>query len=138
MDLVYSPASIHHTVSERSFPEIARVLASNGRFASVDVYRSPLYDAGIKMFGKREANVWCKPLDRDRLAPSSVLPGVELTFHGSLFRYPLAIATRRGRDISSDWFVRLTKAEDAIARVVPGLKRLASLVCVTADAGRAT
>ena len=136
MDLVYSPASMHHTVTERSFPEIARVLASDGRFASVDVFRSPLYDTGIKMFGKKEANVWCKPLDRDRLAPSSVLPGVELSFHGSLFRYPLAIATRRGRNVNPQWFTRLTKAEDAIARVVPGVRRLASLVCVTADASR--
>lgn len=136
MDLVYSPASIHHTVTERSFPEVARVLGPHGRFASVDVYRSPLYDTGIKMFGKKEANVWCKPLDRVRLAPAAVLPGVELSFHGSLFRYPLALATRRGRNVKPATFTRLTKAEDAIARVVPGVKRLASLVCVTADASR--
>jgi SAM-dependent methyltransferase len=138
IDLVYSPASIHHTVTERSFPEIARVLAPEGRFASVDVFKSPLYDAGIKMFGKREANVYCKPLDHDRLAPASVLPGMHLSFHGSLFRYPLSVASRRGRNVKPHWFMRLTKAEDAIARVVPGVSRLSSLVCITADASRAT
>jgi SAM-dependent methyltransferase len=132
VDRVYSPSSIHHTDTSRSFPEIARVLAPGGRFASVDVYRSPLYGVGIRLFGKRERGVACKPLDGERLRPSSALPGAELTFHGSLFRYPLAVVARRGRRPSLRTSVRLAAAEDAIARRMPGVSRLSSLVCVTA------
>lgn len=132
IDRVYSPSSIHHTVTARSFPEIARVLASGGRFASVDVYRSPLYGLGIRLFGKRERGVTCQPLDADRLTPSDALPGVAVTFHGSLFRYVLAVAARRGRRPSLRTSVRFAATEDAIARHVPGVSRLSSLVCVTA------
>jgi SAM-dependent methyltransferase/uncharacterized protein YbaR (Trm112 family) len=133
VDRVYSPSTMHHTETERSFPEIARALTRSGRFASVDVYRSPLYDVGIRLFGKREPNVFCQPLDAARLTPSAALPGVHVTFHGAVFRYPLSVAARRGWAPSLQWAMRLASAEDAMARRWAPVSRLSTLVCVTAN-----
>jgi SAM-dependent methyltransferase len=131
-DIVYSPSTLHHTATASSFPEIARVLAPDGRFASVDVYRSVLYDLGIWLFGKRGPNVFCRPLDDARIAPFETLPNAALTWHGALFRYPLAVLARSQRTLPFRWLLRLAVLEDTLTRRVPRLRSLASLVSVTA------
>jgi SAM-dependent methyltransferase len=131
-DAVYSPSSLHHTVTSRSFPEIARVLAQGGRFASVDVYRSVLYDVGVRWFGKREPNAFCRPLDPERLAPADALPNVEMSWHGAVFRYPLSVLSRRGSDPSCRWLLRFAAAEDSLTRRFKRLEPMASLVSLTA------
>jgi SAM-dependent methyltransferase len=131
-DIVYSPSTLHHTATGSSFPEIARILAPDGRFASVDVYRSVLYDLGIRLFGKRGPNVFCRPLDDARIAPFETLPNAALTWHGALFRYPLAVLARSQRTPPFRWLLRLAALEDALTRRVHRLRSLASLVSVTA------
>ena len=48
--------------TELAMPEIARVLKPGGRFSAMDPWRAPLYAIGTKILGKREVNVYCRPL----------------------------------------------------------------------------
>jgi SAM-dependent methyltransferase len=131
-DVVYSPSCLHHTVTSRSFPEIARVLARGGRFASVDIYRSVLYEVGVRWFGKRDPNVFCRPLDRERLAPAHVLPNVKMSWHGAVFRYPLSVLSRKGVEPPFRWLLRFASVEDSLSRRFRILAPMASLVSLTA------
>ncbi len=68
-DCVYSAGCVHHMTTELAMPEIARVLKPGGRFSSFDPWRAPLYAIGTKLLGKREVDVFCRPLTRKRVAP---------------------------------------------------------------------
>ena len=61
-EAAYSGGCVHHMTTELAMPEISRVLKPGGRFSSMDPWRAPLYAIGTKILGKREVNVYCRPL----------------------------------------------------------------------------
>src|SRR5262245_22488337 len=69
IDAIYSGGCVHHMTTELALPEIARVLKSGGHFSCCDPWRAPLYALGTKVLGKREPNVFCRPLTTARVAP---------------------------------------------------------------------
>lgn len=130
-DRVYSGSSIHHTVTAESFPEISRVMAGGARFASVDIWRAPLYNIGVKLFGRATPGIRCKPMDEARLEPArGSFDDVSITMHGALARYPLAVLSRMGAKPSAAWARRLAEAEDSLAQRFDIVARQASLVLV--------
>jgi len=134
VDRAYSGSSLHHTDTGASIPAIAAALTSHGRFASVDVWRGgKLYDVGVKLFGKCNNNPYCKPMTHERLAPASAtFDDLEVTMHGAVARYPLAVASRLGRTPSPRTAVKMARIEDRVAGLIPPLqRRMSSLICVT-------
>ncbi|HEX8154288.1 MAG TPA: class I SAM-dependent methyltransferase, partial [Thermoanaerobaculia bacterium] len=69
IDAIYSGGCVHHMSTGSAFKEISRILAPGGRFAAAEPWKTPWYAAGVAVFGKREANAFCRPLTRERLAP---------------------------------------------------------------------
>lgn len=129
VDRILCRHSLHHTMVSRAMAEADRVLAPGGRFASIDVWRAPLYDIGIRWFGKMTPGVNCRPLDRSRLDEIDVATlHVEETSHGALFRYPLAMVQRKGRLLSGPTSERLATFEDALARRSSLIAKQRSLV----------
>lgn len=135
VDRVFVGSVMHHTVTSQAFPETARVLRPGGRFASVDVYESPLYGLGIRVFGKKQRDVHCLPMTQERLAPSKVFEECEISYHGAVLSYPMTVMQRLGRPVSAERSRRWTQREDRWARQVPALERLASVVVVRGTAG---
>lgn len=129
IDRILCRHSLHHTLVGRAIGEAERVLAPGGRFASIDVWRAPLYDAGIRMFGKMTPGVNCRPLDQHRLDEIDLSTMVlEESSHGALFRYPLAMVQRKGRMLPGPLSERLASTEDALARRSKLLAKQRSLV----------
>jgi len=96
IDRIYSGGSIHHTVTDRAFTDIHRVLATEGRFAAVEPWRAPLYRLGTRIFGQREApilgnrshGVCCRPMETDRVASLFTnFTHAEVRHHGTFSRY---------------------------------------------------
>jgi SAM-dependent methyltransferase len=96
-DIIYSSGCAHHFETQRAFPEIARVLRPSGRFAAVEPWRAPFYSLGIHIFGKREKEVNCRPLTRERIGDlSDWFSFHELRQHGTFLRYPMIALAKLG------------------------------------------
>lgn len=133
VERIYSPGSIHHTVTTRSFSSIQRVLAPGGRFASLDVWKAPLHGIGTKIFGKCHGNIHCHPLEETRLAPvHDAFDEVSVSMHGAVARYPLAIAERLDRTPSVRTSIRLADLEDRIAARSALVRRQSSVITICA------
>lgn len=129
IDLLYSGSSLHHCETPDAFPEIRRVLASGGRFASVDVWRAPLYDLGTKVFGRAHDNAHCRPFDPHRVAPArATFPELQVSWHGAVTRYPLAVLQRAGIKPSAGASWRLARYEDRMVKRFDRLGKHASIV----------
>jgi SAM-dependent methyltransferase len=114
---IYAGGCIHHTVTSVAFPEINRVLAANGRFAACEPWRGPVYELGIKIFGKRERGVNCRPMDSQRAAPMQTnfdQPVVAL--FGSLTRYPLLALAKLGIRLPARVLYAIARADAAVCR----------------------
>jgi len=134
VDRAYSGSSLHHTDTNASMPAIAAALTDHGRFASVDVWRGgKLYDVGVKLFGKCNNNPYCKPMTDQRIAPASTtFDDFQITMHGAVARYPLAVASRLGHTPSPRTAGKMARLEDRLAGLVPPLqRRISSLICLT-------
>lgn len=128
--VVYSGSSLHHTVTGLSFPEIRRVLAPGGRFASIDVWKGVFHESGTRMFGKFHGNSFCSPIDQQRLDEVfRPFPDATASFHGCLFRYPMAVLSRLGVVLPPRASLALSRTEDSIP-FGPLTESLASIVCV--------
>ena len=96
-DAVYSGGCVHHMTTELAMPEIARVLKPGGRFSSMDPWRAPFYAIGTKILGKREVNVFCRPLTRARVAPLfTSFREAKKEQYGTLTRYPVLALCKFG------------------------------------------
>lgn len=132
-DAVYSGGCVHHMVTQVAFPEILRVLKKGGRFSSVDPWRAPFYGIGIKVLGKRERNVYCRPLTRSRVAPLfSTFPEAMRIQHGTLTRYPAIALEKIGIRIPGNMMWRVSQLDDAICSLIPGMRKLGSSVTLCA------
>jgi len=130
-DSIYSGSCIHHTVTEAALPEIARILKPGGKFAAVDPWRTPIYQAGITVFGKREKGVFCKPITAERARPLfSSLTNARLDRHGALTRYPLILMQKAGLNVPLNVAYKILTVDDTLSSFLPPLRRIMGS-CVT-------
>lgn len=130
-DVVYSGGCVHHMVTSLALPEAARVLKEGGRFAAIEPWRAPFYSFGTRVFGKREANVFCRPLDRERVAPLKTAFGWSSTVqHGTFARYFLIALKKLGVKLSLMTVWRLIRMDDSLSSLIPGLRRLGSSIAL--------
>ncbi len=137
-DRVLSMGCLHHMDTSVVFDEVARVLDADGRFAAVDPWRAPLYGIGTRIFGKREVEVHCRPLTRDRVAPLEVaLPSSRIVQHGTFTRYPLIAMDKLGHESRLRTVRQITQYDDRIASLLR-LRRFGSSVATLATKEPAT
>lgn len=130
-DVVYSGGCVHHMVTSLALPEAARVLKDGGRFAAIEPWRAPFYSLGTRVFGKREENVFCRPLDRQRVAPLKTAFGWSGTVqHGTFMRYFLIAVKKLGVKLSLMTVWRLIRIDDRLSSLIPGLRRLGSSIAL--------
>jgi SAM-dependent methyltransferase/uncharacterized protein YbaR (Trm112 family) len=135
-DAVFSGGCIHHTTTGIALPEIARVLGAGGRFAAADPWRAPLYAIGTRLLGKREPNPFCRPLDRERVAPlRDAFAESSVIQHGTLTRYPLLALQKFGIQTPLSLVWRLNRIDDAICSLLPSLRRAGSGVALLGSKG---
>lgn len=130
-DVVYSGGCVHHMVTSLALPEAARVLKDGGRFAAIEPWRAPFYSFGTRVFGKREENVFCRPLDSQRVAPLRTAFGWSNTVqHGTFARYFLIALKKLGVKLSLMTVWHLIRIDDSLSSLVPGLRRLGSSIAL--------
>jgi uncharacterized protein YbaR (Trm112 family)/SAM-dependent methyltransferase len=126
-DVCFAGGCVHHMRTEIAFAEISRILVRGGKFAAIEPWRAPGYDIGTKLFGKREANAFCYPLTKERIAPfRDAFSSAEIALHGTLTRYPLIVGQKAGFALNvprSEWVADI---DDAICNCIPFARRLGS------------
>jgi SAM-dependent methyltransferase len=118
LDAIFIGASLHHMVVHDALEEIRRALRRGGRFAASEPWKSPGYDLGTRILGKRDRNVHCRPLDSNRLDRSMLdsFPYSEVRHHGAFSRYGMIAASKAGFQLSVQAGLRFT---DWIDRAIP-------------------
>ncbi len=117
-DAIYSGGCLHHMRTDMAFAEMYRVLKSGGRFACVDPWKTLLHAIGTSILGRREANVFCRPIDHDRLEPINLFKKHQVSRHGPLFRYFfLGVEKLSGITLSPMAMMKITRIDDAIGRL---------------------
>lgn len=129
-DAIYSGGCVHHMVTAVALPEAARVLRAGGRFGAMDPWRAPLYAWGTRLMGKREPEVYCRPLTPERVAPLQTAFGhAEVIQHGALTRYPLLTLNKLGVSSSLEMVWQLGRIDDRLSTRL-GLRHLGSSVAL--------
>lgn len=132
-EAIYTAGCAHHFETGKAFPEIARVLAARGRFSAEEPWRAPLYAWGIRMFGKREKEVHCRPLDAERLAPlGESFTKFAVVQHGTFTRYPMLALEKMGFGVPAGLAWKLTEFDDRLASRL-GLRAHGSSVAIMAE-----
>lgn len=132
-DRIYSNGCIHHTITERAFPEIRRVLAPRGKFAAFEPWRAPGYRMGTKIFGKRERGINCRPMEKDRVLPLfQTFDKAAVIHHGTFTRYPLIALGKVGFRPQSHTINRITQVDDKLASR-SSLRKFGSSVALLAE-----
>jgi uncharacterized protein YbaR (Trm112 family) len=138
-DRIYSGGCLHHMNTAVALAEAARILSEDGRFGANDPWRTPLYAVGTRVLGQREAKligsrdhgVFCRPLTSERMRPlPQTFRQSTVIQHGALTRYFLIALSKFGvhTRLSVAWL--LNRVDDAIASLVPGLRRWGSSAAV--------
>lgn len=136
IDAIYAGGCVHHMTTGMAFGEIARVLRPGGRFAAPEPWRTPWYGVGTAIFGKREANPFCRPLTAERVAPlRQAMPQSRVIHHGTFTRYPMLVMQKLGISLPLRVAWRINEIDDAISSVTPMLRRLGSSVALLAAKG---
>ena len=134
VNAIVSEGCMHHTNTVDALKECARVLVPGGRFGSWDPWKARLYTVGVAVFGKRDPDVSCKPLDPARLQELSALfpSGAEVNLHGAMTRYTGLVWSKYVRPLKLSTSYRLTKLDDRVSRHVPAFRRNGSSCAVLA------
>ena len=133
-DVVYSGGAIHHTVTDQSFPEIARILRDGGRFAAIDPWRAVLYSFGTWVFGKREPEIGCRPLSEARVASiKNAFRRTEIRQHGTFTRYLFLALEKLGLRLPHRLAWSLTRLDDLVSHRFGVLRRQGSCVALLAE-----
>lgn len=106
-----------------------------------DPWRAPFYRMGIRVFGKREPGVFCRPLDSERTRYlTKCFADAQLKKHGPLTRYLLLALQKSGWDLTEDGtagynhFVHsLMRWDNHVAALFPPLEKLGSSVSICAS-----
>lgn len=118
VDVCYVGGCVHHMRTEIAFPEIARVLRSAGKFVAIEPWRAPGYAIGTRLFGKREPNAFCSPLDKSRMAPLyKSFKSADYVQHGSISRYPSIVAQKAGIFLSVPTAKWIAEVDDKICNL---------------------
>jgi uncharacterized protein YbaR (Trm112 family) len=141
VDIVFSGGCLHHTLTDLALFEAERVLRSGGKIGCFDPWRAPFYRLGIRVFGKREPGVFCRPLDGERTRYlSKCFANARVEKHGSLTRYLLLALQKSGWDCTEDGtagynrFVHsLMRWDNQLAALFPPLQKFASSVSICAS-----
>jgi ubiquinone/menaquinone biosynthesis C-methylase UbiE/uncharacterized protein YbaR (Trm112 family) len=141
MDIVFSGGCLHHTLTDLALFEAVRVLRIGGKIGCFDPWRAPFYEIGIRVFGKREPGVFCRPLDRERTRYLlKCFTNAKVEKHGPLTRYLLLALQKSGLDFTDDGtagyngFVHnLMRWDNNLAALFPPLRKLASSVSICAS-----
>jgi uncharacterized protein YbaR (Trm112 family) len=132
-DRVYTGGCLHHTITSRAIPEIARILRVGGRFGAVEPWRAPLYGIGTRVFGKREVGVNCRPIDARRALPLfEAFYDAAVLHHGAVTRYPFLALSKLGVHPGLDFMHKITRLDDRLSSVVSPLRRSGSSVALVA------
>jgi hypothetical protein len=134
MDAVVVEGCLHHTQTPDALREAARVLVRGGRFGAWEPWKAALYTLGIAVFGKRDPDVNCRPIDPTRVADlPTIFPNYsEVKLHGALTRYPEILWARYRRQPKSTTSYRLTRADDRISKRISVLARNGSSCSILA------
>ncbi|MGE5140811.1 MAG: methyltransferase domain-containing protein [Rudaea sp.] len=141
MDAVFSGGSLHHTLTDLALFEAARVLKTGGKMGCFDPWRAPFYRIGIRLFGKREPGVFCRPLDNERTRYlRQCFADAKVEKHGSLTRYLLLALQKSGLDFTDDGTAgynrvvhQVMRWDDSITSLLPPLRKFASSVSICAS-----
>jgi len=127
---VYLGGCLHHTVTSFSVPEIYRVLKHKGRFAAADMWDAPLYKLGVRVLGKREEHIQCKPLNDERVAPiKSTFQNREITNFGVFTRYPLLALSKFGVELPFSNVDKIAQLDHFVSSKLNLSKFGSSIVC---------
>jgi SAM-dependent methyltransferase len=131
---IISEGCMHHTNTEEAFRECTRVLVQGGRFGAWDPWKARLYTLGISIFGKRDPDVNCRPMDQVRLAelPTIFPTWSEVRLHGAMTRYPGIVWARFVTTPKVSTSYRMTLFDDRISRHFPALERNGSSCAILA------
>ncbi len=130
-DIVFCGACLHHTITSVSLPECARILRQNGKFAAFEPWRAPLYAIGTKIFGKREKEVFCKPITAARARPLyDSFFSAEVVHHGAITRYPLLAMSKLGLRLSLPAIYKIVNADDTVCALVSPLRKWGSSIAM--------
>jgi SAM-dependent methyltransferase len=131
---VISEGCMHHTNTTEAFRECSRVLVPGGRFGAWDPWKARLYTLGISMFGKRDPDVNCRPMDPVRLTELPVIfpSWSDVRLHGAITRYPGIVWTRYVKAPKVSTSYRLTLFDDRISRHFPAVARNGSSCAILA------
>ena len=133
IDVIFSGGSVHHMETSIALPECARVLRSGGRFAANDPWRAPLYALGTRLFGKRERDVFCRPLTAARVSPLfDAFDAARVVHHGTFTRYAMIALGKLGFVPSKRVLRAVAEIDDRIASVLR-LRRFGSSVAVLGE-----
>jgi SAM-dependent methyltransferase len=131
---VISEGCMHHTNTTEAFRECSRVLVPGGRFGAWDPWKARLYTLGISIFGKRDPDVNCRPMDSVRLAdlPTIFPTRSEVRLHGAITRYPGIAWSRYVNAPKVSTSYRMTTFDDRISKYFPALARNGSSCAILA------
>jgi SAM-dependent methyltransferase len=101
VDCVYFGGCLHHTNELKSWRESLRILRPGGISLAVESFEAPLYKFGIKIFGKREKEVNCIILNKQRLEDmTNCFNDIKYVKSGFIFRYVFIAAFSRVKSIA--------------------------------------
>lgn len=134
MDAVIAEGCLHHTNTADSLRESARVLVPGGRFGAWEPWKAALYMFGITVFGKRDPDVNCRPIDPTRVAElATIFPNwSEVRLHGAMTRYPAILWARYLKAPKFSTTLRFTQIDDRISKHIPALARNGSSCSILA------
>lgn len=131
VDALISTGCLHHTDVPAALLEIRRVLKAGGRFGAWDPWHARLYTVGIRVLGKREPGVECRPLNPRRLATlTDVFPDSTVRLHGALTRYPLLALQKAGIEPAARTIHRIALLDDRVSAHAAWLRRNGSSISV--------
>lgn len=130
-DAIYSESCVHHMVTNLASVECRRILRPGGRFAAVEPWRAPFYGLGIKIFGKREKGVHCRPMTMERAEPlCDAFDDPTVVHHGALTRYPLLALAQKGYELRPPGVFHITRVDDTLCSLVRPLRRMGSSTAI--------
>jgi len=116
-DTIYSGGCVHHMRTEFAFAEFHRVLTVGGRFSAVDPWKTPIHGIGTRLFGKRECDVFCRPIDPIRLKPISIFTENVVKRHGAFFRYPFLVLDKFGLQLPIGTMMNIGRVDDFFGKL---------------------
>ena len=130
-DRIYCGGTLHHLDVAQALSEVDRVLSDGGKFAAIEPWRAPFYGIGTRVFGKREREVLCRPIDSARLdqVPSEI--DVQLKKFGTFSRYPMLALAKLGIRPSQNVVWAIFTVDDLVASVIPKARSIGSSLCLT-------